>query len=117
MVKQALQLKELAVGEDYITLITFDMAMYEKVIQLVDARLYLTKQLSTIFPQVKSDESMEPSPESNKALRSMEIHLLLRAVPSKTTHAYIPDKYVTQILNSDDTGQKLYEDCVREDQW
>ena len=38
VVKQALQLKELAVGEDHITLITFDMAMYEKVIQLVDAR-------------------------------------------------------------------------------
>jgi len=38
VVKQALQLKELAVGEDHITLITFDMALYEKVIQLVDAR-------------------------------------------------------------------------------
>ena len=38
VVKQAIQLKELAVGEDHITLITFDMALYEKVIQLVDAR-------------------------------------------------------------------------------
>ena len=38
VVKQAIQLKELAVGEDHITLITFDKALYEKVIQLVDAR-------------------------------------------------------------------------------
>jgi len=37
-VKQALQLKELAVGEDLIPLITFDMALYEKVIHFVDAR-------------------------------------------------------------------------------
>ena len=28
------------------------------------------------------------------------------------THAYIPDEYVPQILNIDDTGQKLYEDYV-----
>ena len=38
VVKQAIQLKELAVGKDHITLITFDMALYEKVIQLVDSR-------------------------------------------------------------------------------
>ena len=38
MVQQALQLKELADGEDHITLITFDMALYKKVIQLVEAR-------------------------------------------------------------------------------
>jgi hypothetical protein len=37
-VKRANQLRELEVGEDHITLITFDMALYEKVIQLVDAR-------------------------------------------------------------------------------
>ena len=30
------------------------------------------------------------------------------------THAYIPDEYVPQILNIDDTGQKLYEDYVSE---
>ena len=30
------------------------------------------------------------------------------------THAYIPDEYVPQILNIDDTGQKLYEDYVAE---
>jgi len=29
-------------------------------------------------------------------------------------HAYIPDEYVPQILNIDDTGQKLYEDYVSE---
>ena len=28
------------------------------------------------------------------------------------THAYIPDDYVPQILNIDDTGQKLYEDST-----
>ena len=30
------------------------------------------------------------------------------------THVYIPDEYVPQILNTDDTGQKLYEDYVAE---
>ena len=30
------------------------------------------------------------------------------------THAYIPEKYVPQILNMDDSGQKLYEDYVAE---
>ena len=30
------------------------------------------------------------------------------------THAYIPDEYVPQILNIDDTGQKLYKDYVAE---
>ena len=35
--KQAIQLKELAVGKEHITLITFDMALHEKVIQLVDS--------------------------------------------------------------------------------
>lgn len=30
------------------------------------------------------------------------------------THAYIPDEYVPQILNIDNTGQKLYEDYVSE---
>ena len=30
------------------------------------------------------------------------------------THAYIPDEYVPQILNIDDTGQKLYENNVAE---
>ena len=30
------------------------------------------------------------------------------------THAYIPDEYVPQILNIDDTGQKLNEDYVSE---
>jgi len=29
-------------------------------------------------------------------------------------HIYIPDEYVPQILNIDDTGQKLYEDYVAE---
>ena len=30
------------------------------------------------------------------------------------THAYIPDEYVPQILNIDNTGQQLYEDYVSE---
>ena len=30
------------------------------------------------------------------------------------THAYIPEKYVSQILNMDDSEQKLYEDYVAE---
>lgn len=37
VLKQAIQLKELAVGEKHVTVITFDMALYEKVIQLVDS--------------------------------------------------------------------------------
>ena len=36
VMKQAILLKELAVGEDHITVITFDMALYEKAIKLVD---------------------------------------------------------------------------------
>ena len=38
------------------------------------------------------------------------------AIYNLITHAYIPDEYVPQILNIDDTGQKLYEGCVGEDQ-
>ena len=30
------------------------------------------------------------------------------------SHAYVPEKYVPQILNVDDNGQKLYEDYVAE---
>ena len=37
------------------------------------------------------------------------------AIYNLITHAFIPDEYVPQILNIEDTGQKLYED--REDQW
>ena len=29
-----------------------------------------------------------------------------------TTHAYVPDEFVEQILNANDTGQKMYEDYV-----
>lgn len=36
------------------------------------------------------------------------------AIYNLITHAYIPDEYVPQILNIDDTGQKLYEDYVSE---
>ena len=37
VMKQAHQLKELTVGEEYITVITYDMALYAKAVQLVDA--------------------------------------------------------------------------------
>jgi len=36
------------------------------------------------------------------------------AIYNLITHAYIPDEYVPQILNIDDTGQKLYIDYVSE---
>ena len=36
--KQTHQLKELTVGEEYITVITYDMALFAKAVQLVDAR-------------------------------------------------------------------------------
>jgi len=36
------------------------------------------------------------------------------AIYNLITHAYIPDEYVPQILDIDDTGQKLYEDYVSE---
>jgi len=36
------------------------------------------------------------------------------AIYNLITHAYIPDEYVPQNLNIDDTGQKLYEDYVSE---
>ena len=35
---QAIKLKELAVGNDYPTVISFDLALYEKVVQLLDSR-------------------------------------------------------------------------------
>ncbi|KAI4816689.1 hypothetical protein KUCAC02_009005 [Chaenocephalus aceratus] len=38
IIMQANQLRKLAVGEDHPTVITFDMALYEKVVQLLDAR-------------------------------------------------------------------------------
>ena len=37
VVKQAVLLKELAVGQNHATVITFDMALYEKVVQLIDS--------------------------------------------------------------------------------
>ena len=37
VMKQAHQLKELSVGEEYITVISYDMALYAKAVQLVDA--------------------------------------------------------------------------------
>ena len=36
---QATQLRKLAVGEDHPTVISFDLALYEKVVQLLNARL------------------------------------------------------------------------------
>ena len=36
------------------------------------------------------------------------------AIYNLITHAYIPDEYMPQILNIDDTGQKIYEDYVSE---
>ena len=38
VMQQAQHLKELTVGEEYITVITYDMAIYAKAVQLVDAR-------------------------------------------------------------------------------
>ena len=35
---QARNMKELAVGKEYLTFIPFDIALYEKAVQLVDAR-------------------------------------------------------------------------------
>ena len=40
--KQACRLKELVVGEEHMTVITFDMVFFEKAVQLVDARADLT---------------------------------------------------------------------------
>lgn len=37
--------EELAVGEDHPTIVTFDMALYEKVLQLLDARPQLKKMI------------------------------------------------------------------------
>ena len=45
VMEQAIQLKELTVGEKHVTLITFDMALYEKVIQLIDSRQGLKRKV------------------------------------------------------------------------
>ena len=42
---QASQLKSLVVGQDHPTVITFDMALYEKAVQLLDARPNLKKEV------------------------------------------------------------------------
>ncbi|KAH3861016.1 hypothetical protein DPMN_023942 [Dreissena polymorpha] len=41
VILQASELKTLVVGEEFLTVITFDMALYEKAVQLLDARLDL----------------------------------------------------------------------------
>ena len=43
VITQAVQLKSLVVGEDHPAVITFDMALYEKAIQLLDAKPDLKK--------------------------------------------------------------------------
>lgn len=45
---QASQLKTLVVGQDHPTVIAFDMALYEKAVQLLDARPNLKNE---IFPR------------------------------------------------------------------
>ena len=45
MMLQASQLKSLVVGNDHPTVITFDMALYEKAIQLLDARSNLKNEV------------------------------------------------------------------------
>ena len=73
-----------------------------------------TKQWNiTTFPQAKSGGRMEPLVGLRMTYRVTEIHLLFM-IYNIITHAYIPDEYVPQILNIDDTGQKLYEDYVAE---
>ena len=42
---QASQLKSLVVGNDHPTVITFDMALYEKAIQFLDARSNLKSEI------------------------------------------------------------------------
>ena len=45
VIMQASQLRHLAVGEDHPTVISFDMALYEKVVQLLDARPDLKRKV------------------------------------------------------------------------
>ena len=49
VIMQASQLRKLAVGKHYPTVISFDMALYEKVVQLIDVRLDLKR---TVFPRL-----------------------------------------------------------------
>ena len=49
VIMQASELKKLAVDEDHLTVISFDMALYEKVIQLLDARPDLKR---TVVPRL-----------------------------------------------------------------
>ena len=89
VVKQAIQLKELAVGQDYITLITFDMALYEKVIQLIDAR-----------PDLK-----------NKVMpRLGELHVVmcaLRALGSSIENSGIDDAWIEADVYSSATTRQI----------
>ncbi len=45
VIMQASQLRKLAVGENHPTVISFDMALYEKVVQLLDARPDLKRKV------------------------------------------------------------------------
>jgi len=49
VIAQANQLRNLVVGEDHPTVITFDMALYEKVVQLLDARPNLKQMVVPRF--------------------------------------------------------------------
>jgi len=50
VIMQASQLRRLAVGEDHPAVISFDMALYEKVVQLLDARPNLKR---TVGPRLR----------------------------------------------------------------
>ena len=49
VIMQANQLRRLAVGKDHPTVITLDMALYEKVVQLLDTRPDLKR---TVVPRL-----------------------------------------------------------------
>lgn len=49
VILQASQLKKLVVGEEHPTVITFDMALYEKAVQLLDSREFLKR---TVLPRL-----------------------------------------------------------------
>ena len=51
VIMQANQLRRLAVGEDHPTVVTFYMTLYEKVVQLLDARPDLKR---TVVPRLRA---------------------------------------------------------------
>lgn len=68
VIMQAILLRKLAVGEDHPAVITFDMALYEKLVKILDARPDLTQ---TVVPRL---DELHGSPQSSWCMHGEPAH-------------------------------------------